>query len=110
MLWKDQPHVVLHFLRREEFERKLRTYAFCLQPKPDRKEGVLRDEHVRGPVCDYDENTHGCKLTCGVIQQIDRGRISPMKIVEEEDDGTYRGQFAKKEIQLPLKPLLRSLA
>jgi hypothetical protein len=71
VIGKSKGDVALDFFGREEFEREIRTQAFGLQGEPHREEGVLRDDHVGSPVGCDDENPHGSKLICSVIQQID---------------------------------------
>ena len=109
-LGKLDGQVALDVLARQELERQLSQNAARLQVAADLQERVLVDAPSRTVDTCEQQHAHALEAPAQVVQQIDRGDVRPMEVVEEHDQRPDARDLLEQRGQLALDALLRRAA
>ena len=102
-----EPEIALDVGPIQVVERALDERVGRLQLPRDRQERVARDGHVRGPVGDEHQQPHAVEAAGQVVQHVDRRRVGPVQILEEEHERADARHVLEVGGELALHPLLR---
>jgi hypothetical protein len=83
MIRKLQRQIAFDVFQRQELERQFREQPADLQIAANLQERMLRDGHLGRPVGAEQQHPHAVEACDQVVEQVDRGHVSPVEIVEE---------------------------
>src|SRR4030095_15974059 len=96
MILELETQVGFKVRRREEAEFQLEAGASRLEVLFDSKKRMPVPQQFLGPIRHDDEDPHRCETARHVPEQIDRRHISPVDVVEKEEERLRAGGFPEK--------------
>jgi hypothetical protein len=106
MLGELQRQVAIHVGGRQQRHRDVAADPVYLQLELHTEKRVSGGRQLRGPVGAHDQHPVDVTSRCQVREHVNRGRVRPVQVIEEEDHRLTARQLLEERQQLTFQPLL----